>query len=91
MLTSRFVIRGGVQGELPNTWQSGKFVVTPLDDITLIESHKKGGKFLTFLLADTRCAMRLESFLAVFFQTLVTFSSPVVGLPSLVNQVNNSI
>lgn len=91
MLTLRFVIRGGVEGELPNTRQSGKFVVTPLDDTTLIESHKKGGQFHAFLLADAQCAMRLESFLAVFFPTLVTFSLPVVGLPSLVDQVNNSI
>ena len=42
-------------------------MVTPLDDTTLIESHKKGGKFHAFLLADTPCAMRLESFLLVFF------------------------
>ena len=64
-------------------------MVTPLDDTTLIESHKKGGKFHAFLLADTPCAMRLESFLLVFFSDAGRrFSSPVVCLPSFADRVD---
>lgn len=72
--------------------QSGKFLVTPFDDTTLIDSHKKGGKFHASLLADTQCtpALQLESFL-VFFPMLGTFSSPVVCLSSFVDRVNNLI
>ena len=32
--------------------QSGKFVITPSDDTTLIDSQKKGGKFHACLLAE---------------------------------------
>ena len=58
--------------------QSGKFVVTPLDDTTLIDSQKKGGKFDACLLAELihdvpqPCGPRVFFF---FFRTLGTFSS----------------
>lgn len=88
---SRF-LRGGVEGECQIPMQSGKFLVTPFDDTTLIDSHKKGRKFHASLLADTQCtpALQLESFL-VFFPMLGTFSSPVVCLSSFVDRVNNLI
>lgn len=72
--------------------QSGKSVVTPLDDTTLTDSHKKGGKFHASLLADTQCATvwRLESFFSTLFcifSRLVNFffADSILCLPLFVD------
>ena len=44
--------RGLLEEQCQLRVQSGKFVVTPLDDTTLIDSQKKGGKFHACLLAE---------------------------------------
>lgn len=52
-------------------------MVTPLDDTTLIDSHKQGGKFHAYLLAECATVWQLESFFSifVFYQGWSIFSS----------------